>query len=206
MRIIAGCARGRALKTRKGMETRPTADRVKESLFNILANRIEGSRFLDIFAGNGGIGIEALSRGAEKCVFIEKNNHCVTIIKDNLALTGLNRKGAVIAGDAAAAVSRLKKDGEVFDIIFLDPPYHSPDLPVVAAKIAESGILDPQGLLVVEHHRHDISWRGNPQWDMAREKQYGDTTISFFKPAAAGGDSVLPDKGGDENGDCHLPG
>ena len=81
MRIIAGCARGRRLKTRKGSQTRPTADRVKESLFNILGNRLQGAFFLDIFAGNGGVGLEAVSRGAEKFVFIEKNRQCVKITK-----------------------------------------------------------------------------------------------------------------------------
>lgn len=185
MRVIGGSARGRVLKTRKGNETRPTADRVKESLFNILAGILPEARFLDVFAGNGGIGIEALSRGAAACVFIEKNNHCVTIIKENLRLTGLDARGRVLQRDMDISLAELGKGEERFNIIFLDPPYHSPDLGLALYRIASGNLLAPEGLLVVEHHRQDNSWC-TQDWLVIREKKYGDTALSFLVPAAAG--------------------
>lgn len=178
MRIIAGCARGRQLKTRKGMETRPTADRVKESLFNILANRVSGALFLDIFGGNGGVGIEALSRGAEKAVFIEKNSQCVKIIKDNLVLCGLSEKAQIRQGDASSVIMSLR--GTAFDIIFLDPPYHSPDLAAVMEKITIWNLLASDGLLIAEHHSRDKEWYDKQCWQLYREKKYGDTVLTFL--------------------------
>ncbi|MDW7651048.1 MAG: 16S rRNA (guanine(966)-N(2))-methyltransferase RsmD [Bacillota bacterium] len=196
MRVIAGSARGRQLKTRKGRETRPTADRIKESLFGILATRITGCRFLDVFAGNGGIGIEALSRGVDKCVFIEKNNHCVKIIKDNLMSAGFTEQSTVIASDAAVALSMLQKKTESFDVIFLDPPYHSPEL-APALQIIARGLLTSDGLVIVEHHSRDTSWRDDAIWIAVREKKYGDTTLTFLVPAAAGGVADSPEEGGE---------
>lgn len=186
MRVIGGSARGRVLKTRKGNETRPTADRVKESLFNILAGLLPGSHFLDIFAGNGGIGIEALSRGAATCVFIEKNSHCVKIIKENLRLTGLEATGRVLQREVDIALAELGNGEEKFNLIFLDPPYHSPDLGQALCRIASGNLLAPEGLLVVEHHRLDKSWY-TQDWLVNRVKKYGDTVLSFLVPAAAGG-------------------
>ncbi|MCW3489921.1 16S rRNA (guanine(966)-N(2))-methyltransferase RsmD [Dethiobacter alkaliphilus] len=188
MRVIAGCARGRTLKTRKGMDTRPTADRVKESLFNILTPYLAGAEMLDVFAGNGGVGIEALSRGADRCVFVEKNAQCAKIIKDNLILTGLADRGEILPRDALGALSLLQKRDNRFNIIFLDPPYHSPELADVLRKIAQCCLLLPDGLLLVEHHSADFSWHDPEIWNISREKKYGDTTISFLSPAAAGGD------------------
>lgn len=196
MRVIGGSARGRVLKTRKGNETRPTADRVKESLFNILAGLLPGAHFLDGFAGNGGIGIEALSRGAATCVFIEKNIHCVKIIKDNLLLTGLAEHSRVFQREVDASLAELGKEGERFNIIFLDPPYHSPDLGSALNRIASGNLLAPEGLLVVEHHRSDKGWC-TQDWTINREKKYGDTALSFLIPAAAGGCAFSPD-GGDQ--------
>lgn len=206
MRVIAGCARGRQLKTKKGMETRPTADRVKESVFNILTQRIAGAHFLDIFAGNGGMGIEALSRGATKCVFIEKNNQCVTIIKGNLALCGLQDRAAVLSRDAPAAVASLQRHRQTFDIIFLDPPYHSPDLAKVMRQLARDNILAADGIVIVEHHIRDTGWRDESVWQIIREKVYGDTAMTFLVPAAAGGPAVMPQKGGAHHESGDLPG
>lgn len=185
MRIIAGCARGRQLKTRKGSPTRPTADRVKESCFNILSNRLQGAYFLDIFAGNGGIGLEALSRGAEKCVFIEKNAHCAKIITGNLFLCGLQAGGEVIQLDALTALAQLKIKQQQFDIIFLDPPYHSPVLASVLRQLAANDLLAPAGIVVVEHHRQHSDWYQPEEWQTNRVKKYGDTILTFLTPSKA---------------------
>ncbi|MBS4020917.1 MAG: 16S rRNA (guanine(966)-N(2))-methyltransferase RsmD [Dethiobacter sp.] len=191
MRVIAGSARGRKLKTRRGTETRPTADRVKESLFNILAPRLMGCSFLDVFAGTGGIGIEALSRGAACCVFIEKNLQCVKIIKENLSLTGFADSTRVIPQEVRIALSELAAGDKPFDIIFLDPPYHSPELLPVINQVCREGLLKPGGLLVVEHHFKDTFWMSQA-WEIMREKRYGDTGVSFLTPADKGGREILP--------------
>lgn len=183
LRIIAGSARGRQLKTRKGSQTRPTADKVKESFFNIISKRLEGAFFLDIFAGNGGIGIEALSRGAEKCVFIEKNTHCVKIIKENLLLSGLQAQGEVLQLEALTALAQLKTKQQQFDIIFLDPPYHSPVLAPALTNLAASNLLAAAGIVVVEHHRQHIDWWQSEEWQTRRVKKYGDTILTFLTPS-----------------------
>jgi 16S rRNA (guanine(966)-N(2))-methyltransferase RsmD len=164
------------------METRPTADRVKESLFNMLADRIADACFLDVFAGNGSVGIEALSRGAKKCVFIEKNKYCVKIIKENLLLTCLEEKGDVIQAEAGRALALMKDNERYFDIIFLDPPYFSPDITQVLKKIEEGRLLSLTGSLVVEHHCQDTAWLYDA-WLVVKEKKYGDTCLAFIVSA-----------------------
>lgn len=123
MRVIAGSAKSMPLKTISGLETRPTTDRVKETLFNMLQPYLYECRFLDVFAGSGGIGIEALSRGAEFCVFIEKNKKAAAIIEDNLKFTRLAEKSHVWCKDVFQAVTLLENE-EPFDCIFMDPPYN----------------------------------------------------------------------------------
>ena len=183
MRIIAGEAKGRRLKTRKGLNTRPTADRVKESLFNMIATKLPGARFLDLFAGNSGVGMEALSRGALFCLFIEKNAQCVKIIKDNLQLCGLMQRGEVRQGELPAVLNGVRPQ---FDVIFLDPPYHSPALKPTVEKIWQLRLLAPEGLLIAEHHRRDSGWFTGTDWQVLREKAYGDTVLTFLVPAVAG--------------------
>lgn len=121
MRVIAGTARSLRLKTIEGKDTRPTTDRIKETLFNILAGYIPDAKFLDLFAGCGGIGIEALSRGAAECVFVEQSPKAVACINDNVAHTRFTEKSTVLRYDAISYVSALKKIN--FDVIFMDPPY-----------------------------------------------------------------------------------
>ena len=118
MRVITGSARGRRLKELTGMETRPTTDKVKESLFSIIQFDIEGRRVLDLFAGTGQLGIEALSRGAASAVFIDRRADAVRLVKDNLELCGLSDRASVRCGDAMSYL----RSGEKFDLIFLDPP------------------------------------------------------------------------------------
>ena len=123
MRVIAGSARSLPLKTLNTMETRPTQDRIKETLFNILHTDLPGCLFLDLFAGSGAIGIEALSRGAKKAWFIENNPKAVAIIRHNLDFTGLSDRGEIIASDVIQGLSMLKEPEHPVDFIFMDPPY-----------------------------------------------------------------------------------
>ena len=120
MRVIAGSARRLLLKTVDGMETRPTTDRIKETLFNMLQNDLYGARFLDLFAGSGAIGIEALSRGAKEAVFVDKGDGQISCIRENLKTTHLEEKARVMSADVTEAVRRLDRDGKSFDFIFMD--------------------------------------------------------------------------------------
>lgn len=144
MRVIAGKHRSRPLAEFKGRDIRPTADRAKEALFNILQNRISGCVFLDLYAGTGGIGIEAISRGAKKVVFVDMAKESVMLIKRNLEY--LKEQAEVIKSDA---LSFVKTSRETFDIIFLDPPY-AIDASEVLSEIGKSGILSKGGVIIYE--------------------------------------------------------
>lgn len=194
MRIIAGSARGRRLKTRKGMETRPTADRIKEALFNILAIRVADCSFLDVFAGSGGVGIEALSRGARSCIFVEKSSLCAKIIKENLSLAGLADQAVMLTMDAEAALTYLAKNAAGFNLIFFDPPYYSHELELTLQLAVP--LLLPGGLLVVEHHSRDHCWYNADHWRKIREKTYGNTTLSFIVPVVFTANGCLPKEEG----------
>ena len=145
MRIISGKHRGRTLKEFKGRDIRPTSDRAKEAIFNIIQFDVAGSRFLDLFSGTGGIGLEAISRGAEKVVFVDNSKESVKLLKENLAY--LKEKADVFEGDALSYVSATK---EKFDFVFLDPPYAFDACPIVKA-IGENGLLADGGRIIYEH-------------------------------------------------------
>lgn len=150
MRVIAGKARRLPLKTIEGLDTRPTTDRIKETLFNILQNEVPGSRFLDLFAGSGGIGIEALSRGAEAAVFVEQNRRAADCIRENLRTTRLEAEGTVMVCDAVTALHRMEERQEPFDLVFMDPPYGR-DLELdVLSYLSTSRLITPDTLIIVE--------------------------------------------------------
>jgi 16S rRNA (guanine966-N2)-methyltransferase len=144
MRVITGTARGRRLKELQGMETRPTTDKVKESLFSIIQFDIEGRRVLDLFAGTGQLGIEALSRGAAEAVFVDRRPDAVRLVQENLALCGFTDRARVKSGDALAYL----KSGEKFDLIFLDPPYAADLLEQALTAIASFDICREHGIIV----------------------------------------------------------
>ena len=145
MRVITGSARGRRLKELTGMETRPTTDKVKESLFSIIQFDIEGRRVLDLFAGTGQLGIEALSRGAASAVFIDRRADAVRLVKDNLELCGLSDRASVRCGDAMSYL----RSGEKFDLIFLDPPYAAGLLGPALEEIARFDICREHGICLL---------------------------------------------------------
>lgn len=171
MRVISGSARSLPLKTLEGLETRPTQDRIKETLFNILQSDIPGCRFLDLFAGSGGIGIEAASRGASRVVFMEKNPKAVDVIQQNLRTTHLEQKSMVISGDLFLRLRTLQED--VFDIIFMDPPYRHEYEKQVLTLLRDSSLADPYTLIIVEASL-DTSMDYLPDlgYKLVREKKY----------------------------------
>ena len=151
MRVIAGSARRLLLKTLPGDETRPTTDRIKETLFNMLQAEIPGSRFLDLFGGSGGIAIEALSRGASSAVIVEKNPKAARIIRENLEHTHLDDRAELLTTDASAAITRLAgRESAAFDLIFLDPPYGLGLEDRALAQLLPTTLLQADTLLIVE--------------------------------------------------------
>lgn len=149
MRVIAGTARHLPLKTPEGMDTRPTTDRIKETLFNILNQQVFGCRFLDLFSGSGAIGIEALSRGAEKVWFVEQNKKAADCIRQNLEFTKLSDKAVLLQMDVIRALTGLSSE-QSFDLIFMDPPYNRELEKEVLTVLANSNLVDEHTLIVVE--------------------------------------------------------
>lgn len=172
MRVIAGKARRLNLKTVPGLDTRPTTDRVKETLFNILQPELLNCRFLDLFSGSGAIGIEALSRGAEYAVFVEKNPKACTCIKENLAFTKLAEGGKLLNMDVLQALRSLENKG-AFDCVFMDPPYEQELERQVLTYLKDSTVIDEDTLIVVEADIHtDFSYLEDLGYRQLRSKEY----------------------------------
>ena len=172
MRVIAGKARRLNLKTIPGTDTRPTTDRIKETLFNILQPELLECRFLDLFAGSGGIGIEALSRGASYAVFVEKNPKAAACIRENLAFTKLAEDGKLLNMDVLQALRSLEGKG-VFDIIFMDPPYNNDLERQVLEYLKDSTVVDKNTLIIVEADlQTDFSYVESLGYRQLRSKEY----------------------------------
>lgn len=183
MRIITGSARGCRLKTPKGQATRPTSDRIKESLFNILGQKVYGRKVLDIFAGTGNLGLEALSRGAASACFIDQAT--AALIRENAVHTRLQDKAAVHGCDVFAQLSRFAQGGESFDLIFCDPPYHKGLAWRALTLFDESTVLAHAGILVVEHGADENDMPELSELRCVLNRRYGRTTqLSFFQRKA----------------------
>ena len=182
MRITGGTGRGRTLRVPAGEQVRPTSDKVKQALFNILGDRVPGSVFLDLFAGAGGIGIEALSRGAARAVFVDGFRESLDVVKQNIDLAGF-------ADNAEAVLSKvepfLKKRTGPYDIVFLDPPYKMELLPLLQL-IAASTLLKPDAVVIAEHFKKQPSPERAGGLERYRESVYGDTVLAFYKDSSQG--------------------
>jgi len=182
MRVISGTSKGRKLATPKNFSLRPTSDRVKESIFNILRGRIEGRMVLDLFAGTGSLGIEALSRGAKKVTFVEKGRDALKLIRRNLAQLGLEERSGVLPIEASRAIRILKQSGKTFDLIFMDPPYEKGLIEKTLTKLNFHPIYRRDSILVIEHHRRELLSHAIHGWNLIRQRQMGETVISFLTP------------------------
>lgn len=181
IRVSAGTFKGRRLKAPANWPGRPTTEIVKGALFNILAPVMEGSRFLDLFAGCGNVGIEALSRGAQVAFFVEKDPRAVKAIVENLRILSLTSCARVMREDVFVAVKRLGGKGERFDIIFLDPPYERRlEVPVLEA-IAGYGLLRPEGVAIAESSKREVLPSRISDLVLVRQEKYGDAMLTFFK-------------------------
>ena len=184
MRVIAGSARRLQLKTVEGMDTRPTQDRIKETLFNMINNDLYGAVFLDLFAGSGGIGIEALSRGAKEAVFIDNGTRQVACIRDNLKTTRLEEKALVMNSDVISGLKMLEKNGRRFDLIFMDPPYDHEYEKHVMESLKDSSLIDDDSLMIIEASLEtDFSWAGPMGFEIVRTKEYKTNKHVFLMKA-----------------------
>lgn len=187
MRVIAGTARSLKLETVPSMKTRPTTDRIKETLFNMLSPDIPGARFLDLFSGSGAIGIEALSRGAACAVFVEQDRDAVRIIEQNLKFTKLADRAIVIADSVNTAIGRLAVSEAPFDLIFMDPPYDR-DLEKQALRLLhDTALIGPETLLIFEASLDtDVSDIPGLGYSIIKEKKYKTNKHVWLKPDVYG--------------------
>jgi|SRR5690348_1773954 len=198
MRIVAGQFRSRQIKSLRGRELRPTSDRLRETLFNVLSPVIEGSRFLDIFAGTGAIGIEALSRGAQEVVFLEKHNPAVKLIRENLAALAIVQGFRILSGDALLSLEKLAQGNGIaappaFDIIFLDPPYAATnEYERILQLLGSTTLLSTSAVVIAEHH-HKL--RLPAEAGVLRRHRFlrqGDAALSFYSSGPAPEKSSAP--------------
>lgn len=173
MRVIAGTARRLSLKTPKGLDTRPTSDRIKETLFNILNPELPGSRFLDLFSGSGGIGIEALSRGAAFAVFVDNSKESVSCIRENLTHTHLLDKSLIINKNVLTGINTLSIKKEKFDIVYIDPPYKKGLEEETLNALSSSGIIDRDSIIIIEADKHNmLDFVNDTDFEITRVKEY----------------------------------
>ena len=181
MRVITGTARGRRLKEPTGLETRPTTDRVKEGIFSSIQFEIEGRRVLDLFGGTGQMGIEALSRGAAHCTFVDLRKEAAGIIRENLSTTGFSDRAQVIQGDYLAFLTRCR---ETFDVIFLDPPYGSGMLEKALEAITTRDIVSANGILVCENGSNTGWPPVKAPYHIQKEYRYGKIRTALYRSQA----------------------
>ncbi len=179
MRIIAGKWRGRSLRAPKGYTVRPTSDRVRESIFNLLGERVAGTVALDLFAGSGALGLEALSRGADSAVFVESDPEAYEILRRNMESLGALR-GEALALDYRQALRRLRARGMRFGLVFLDPPYGRGMAALSAAALEKAGLLAPGATVVVEEATRTRDAVFPEGWEPVADRRYGDTRIMVF--------------------------
>jgi len=187
MRIIAGKFRSRQLKSLKGLALRPTSDMLRETLFNILGPRVEGSCFLDLFAGTGAVGIEAISRGAIAAAFVENHPAAIRLIRENLTSLEIKVEARIIASSVGAALEKLQKERTaVFDFIFLDPPYsNEKDYEATLRALENSSLITESTIVIAEHHKSFQLPASLGQFERVRALRQGDAALSFYRPSNA---------------------
>lgn len=179
MRVISGTGKGRRLIAPRGGRVRPALDKVKEAVFDILFN-VDDMAVLDLFAGTGSMGIEALSRGAKRCTFVESNSRALKSLRTNIETCGLNDQAVVWRCSVASAIARLDAGKKTFDLIFVDPPYCKHYVHTTLKKLATSSLIGNATIIVVEHHPKEPIER-IPGMTLTDTRKYGQTLVSFIK-------------------------
>ncbi len=181
MRVIAGQYKGRRLRPVPGNTARSTGDRVRESLFNILAAEIPGATVLDLFCGAGTLGIEALSRGARHATFVDSTRRSVECTRANLGVIQAEADATVVTADALAGLRSLARIGRTFDIVFADPPYDQNHVVRTLKAVAASETRAPEGILVIEHHKKEPPGDPPPGFSVWTERRFGDTMFTIWR-------------------------
>jgi len=192
MRIISGTSKGRRLATPKSNVLRPTSDRVKESIFNILGQMVEEKIVLDLFAGTGNLGMEALSRGAKRALFVEKGRQAIRLIKRNLSQFEMEGRSEIIPKDVIRAIGILHQRGETFDLILMDPPYEKGLIAKTLWKLQSQRIYHDDSILIIEHDRREPLPTHLDGWNLIRQRKIGDTLVSFLTPLRGEAESEAP--------------
>ncbi|GIP52157.1 MULTISPECIES: 16S rRNA (guanine(966)-N(2))-methyltransferase RsmD [Paenibacillus] len=180
MRVISGSARGRTLKAVPGMGTRPTTDKVKEALFSMIGPYFDGGAVLDLFAGTGGLGIEALSRGMDKAVFVDLEYKSIEVVRSNLKAAGLEDKAEVYKNDAERALKALAKREAAFDLVFLDPPYRLKHVDKLMETMDSLKLLKPEATIVVEYDSSFEYPDSFGPFKEVRKAKYGEAAVSVY--------------------------
>ncbi|MFX3674213.1 MAG: 16S rRNA (guanine(966)-N(2))-methyltransferase RsmD [Paenisporosarcina sp.] len=181
MRVISGICKGLPIKAVPGSNTRPTTDKVKESIFNMIGPYFDGGLVIDLFAGSGSLGIEALSRGMDSCIFIEKDAKAVQIIHENLKKCKLEDQAEVFKIDASRAVKALEKREVKVDLLFLDPPYQQIELYNLAEIMVQKGLLSSDAIIMCEHEKTVDIPETIHSFSLTRRETYGSTIISIYR-------------------------
>jgi 16S rRNA (guanine966-N2)-methyltransferase len=177
VRVISGELKGRRIAGGKTTRVRPTSDRVKESIFNVLRGEVAQKRILDLFAGAGTLGIEALSRGAKSVTFVDASRQSINVLKKNLRELDLESKATILRLDGIKALSKLKEE---FDMIFADPPYLKGFTQRIIDSIAHSTRLKKKGIFILEHHKKETFLLPEEKLSVLKRKKFGDTVVTFF--------------------------
>ena len=181
MRIIAGAYKGRRLATPRGETTRPTADQVRIALLDTLMPWLPEARVLDLFAGAGGVGLEALSRGAAHATFVERDTRAADALRTNVTTLGVERAARIVRDDVRRALSMLRREGGRFDVVFLDPPYDGDDLVATLETLAESDVLAGDAVVVAQHLTKRAPAASIGGLAAFRTRRFGETTLTFFR-------------------------
>lgn len=180
MKVLAGEFRSRTLRTARGNALRPTAAAVRETLFNLIGDDVRGGAFLDLCAGSGSVGIEALSRGAPSAVFVDRHPTAIALVHRNLAALGLEDRGTVLRRDAVRAAAELARRGLLFGTAFIDPPYDSDAALRSLRSPRWRAIMRARSRIYVEHRR-DLSWPSLEGWEIADRRRFGETVLTVFR-------------------------
>lgn len=181
MRVISGSAKGRPLKAVPGTGTRPTTDKVKEAVFSMIGPYFDGGQVLDLFAGTGGLSIEALSRGMDRAVLTDMDKKAIDTIRHNLQATGLSDRAEVYRNDALRAIKALSKREAQFDLVFVDPPYKLKIIGELLEQLQQDGMLAEGARVVVEHDAEDRHEETYGSLEQVRRAEYGDTAITIYQ-------------------------
>ncbi|WP_172194404.1 16S rRNA (guanine(966)-N(2))-methyltransferase RsmD [Saccharibacillus qingshengii] len=200
MRVVAGEAKGRPLKAVPGTGTRPTTDKVKEALFSMIGPFFEGGTALDLFAGTGGLAIEAISRGMDRAILVDADAKSIEVVRANLKATGFESRAEVYRNDAQRALKALSKRETKFDLVFLDPPYRMKNGAELMLTIEEYGLLEPEATVVLEYDSSYEYPETTGAFELQRKAVYGDIAVSIYRWRPETGADSQPDEEEDSNG------